>query len=61
MNLDHTRNLANNGDLTQLSKDEQIRFKDKHQAKEGMSTFAEYYPGIYSPVRLENAQYLMAL
>lgn len=53
--------MVNNGDLTQLNKDEQISFKGKHQAKEDRSTFAEYYPGIYSPVRIENTQYLMAL
>lgn len=55
------RNIVSNGDLTQLSKDEQISLKGKHQTKEDMSIFAEYYPGIYSTVRLENAQYLMAL
>lgn len=53
--------MVNNGDLTQVSRDKQISFKGKYQAKEDMSTFAEYYLGIYFPVRLENAQYLMAL
>lgn len=50
--------MVNNGDLTQLTRDEQISFKSKYQAKEDMSTFAEYYPNL---LRLENAQYLMAL
>lgn len=57
--MDHTRNMSNTEDLIRLTKDEQISFKGKHWAKEDMSTFAEYYPGTYSSIRLENAQYLM--